>query len=166
MTKLKISDKGYMSIPHRHQGLDINLYVQDANWYSKFVRLCQPTSQVEFDRHVGPDSAYELKTMLTNSLKFHYVVLSGALENVNPCFKLNHDQKTAIIAKIIIQGSVPDRPLRHLPYVTFRYVPFFLLLSHTFLYRQFELKLLRPSHHLDKQRNLCWLSLGMIYLLF
>jgi len=100
MTKLKISDKGYMSIPQRHQGIDINLYVQDTNWYSKFVRLCQPTSQVEFDRHVGPDSTYELKTMLTNSLKFHYAVLSGALENVNPCFKLSFDQKTAIITKI------------------------------------------------------------------
>jgi len=100
MTKLKISDKGYTSIPKLYQEIDINTYVLDPDWYSKFVLFCQPTTKFEFDRHVGQESTYDLKPMLTNSLKFHYAVISGALENVDPCFKLNSDQKTALITKI------------------------------------------------------------------
>ncbi len=101
MPSLKVSHKGYASLPQPHQNIDIDSYVNDAQWFKKFVLLCLPATLTNFDVHLGTNSTYCSKPMLLNTLKFHYAVLSDLLKKVDPAYDITADQKKAIIYKII-----------------------------------------------------------------
>lgn len=100
MTKLVINTKSYETIPQQHRDIDLDVYVPDPNWLTEFILLCHPVTKAQLDKHIGPESTYNGKNLLRHSLKFHYAVLSGALNDVNPAFNIPADQRIAFIAKI------------------------------------------------------------------
>lgn len=100
MPNFQINKKCYVSSRLRHKEIDPNQYVQDPNWLNDFFRLCAPKTRWDFEKHIGAQSNYNAKALLLHSLKFHYAILSGALNDVDPAFNLSADQKAAIVSKI------------------------------------------------------------------
>lgn len=100
MTKLKVSKKGYTAPPTHHQRIDPDAYIQEGQWFTELVLLCRPATQEDFNKHIGINSNYISKSILIDSLKFHYAVLSGALQDLDPIFNLTDNQKKAVISKI------------------------------------------------------------------
>ena len=100
MPSFQINKKCYVSSRLRHKAIDPNQYVRDVNWLNDFFRLCAPKTRWDFEKHIGARSNYEAKALLLHSLKFHYAILSGALNDVDPAFNLSVDQKSAIVSKI------------------------------------------------------------------
>jgi len=89
---------------NQNLNIDIDRYITQPNWLNQLARLCCQNNPALprnfFDRHVSSVSTYGQKEELLKTLKFHYAVLSGALNQDHPQFAFSETQKKAIILKL------------------------------------------------------------------